>query len=35
MSNLADTLLNLEIFVFVGVLVWLYLKPVNFDDDNR
>ena len=31
MNNLADTLLNLEIFVFIGVLVWSYLKPVNLD----
>ena len=26
-----DTLMNIEVFVFIGVLVWLYFKPV---DDN-
>jgi hypothetical protein len=32
MSNLVDTLLNIEVFLFIGLLVWLYFKPV--DDDN-
>ena len=27
MSNLLDTLLNIWVFVFIGLLVWLYLKP--------
>jgi hypothetical protein len=34
MSNLVDTLLNIEIFLFIGVLVWLYFKPVDNDDDS-
>jgi len=32
MSNLVDTLINLEIFLFIGLLLWLYFK--DFDDDN-
>jgi hypothetical protein len=34
MSNLVDTLLNIEIFLFIGVLVWLYFKPVDKDNDS-
>jgi hypothetical protein len=34
MSNLVDTLLNIEVFLFIGLLVWLYLKPVDEDDDS-
>ncbi len=29
MSNLVDTLLNVEVFLFIGLLVWLYFKPVD------
>jgi hypothetical protein len=25
-DNLIDTLLNLGVFVFIGILVWLYFK---------
>ena len=25
-DNLIDTLLNVGVFVFIGVLVWLYLR---------
>ena len=32
MNNLLDTLLNLEVFLFIGLLIWLYFKP--FDGDN-
>ena len=32
MSGLVDTLINLEIFVFVGLLLWLYFK--DFDDGD-
>jgi hypothetical protein len=34
MSNLVDTLLNIEVFLFIGVLVWLYFKPVDDDDST-
>ena len=27
-DNLVDTLLNVTVFVFIGVLIWLYLKEV-------
>ncbi len=33
MSGLVDTLINLQIFVFVGLLIWLYFK--DFDDDGN
>ena len=26
-DNLVDTLLNVGVFVFIGILVWLYLRP--------
>ncbi len=32
MSNWLDTLLNLQVFAFLGLLVWLYFKPVEPDD---
>lgn len=31
MSNLLDTLLNIEVFAFIGLLVWLYFRPVRND----
>lgn len=36
MSNLLDTLLNIEVFAFIGLLIWLYFKPVDQDgtDDS-
>ena len=33
MSGLVDTLINLEIFLFVGLLLWLYFT--DFDDDDH
>ena len=32
MGNLLDTLLNISAFAFIGLLVWLYFKPVKGDD---
>tara|TARA_R110002094_G_scaffold149155_2_gene137853 strand:- start:2037 stop:2138 length:102 start_codon:yes stop_codon:yes gene_type:complete len=32
MSYLIDTIMNIEIFAFIGLLVWLYFKPVDGDD---
>ncbi len=29
MSNLIDTLINLQIFAFIGLLVWLYFRPYS------
>ncbi len=27
MSNLLDTVMNIEVFAFIGLLLWLYFKP--------
>jgi hypothetical protein len=27
MSNLLDTYMNIQVFAFIGLLIWLYLKP--------
>jgi hypothetical protein len=29
-----DTLMNVEVFVFIGVLVRLYFKPVDDNSDS-
>jgi len=34
MSNLLDTVMNIEVFLFIGLLVWLYFKPVDKDRDS-
>ena len=34
MSGLIDTLINLQIFVFVGLLIWLYFKDFDGSDDS-
>ena len=35
MSNeVLDTLMNIEVFAFIGLLVWLYFKPVDDDNDS-
>ena len=31
MSNLLDTILNINVFVFIGLLVWLYFKDFKTD----
>jgi len=31
MSALLDTLINIEVFLFFGLLIWLYFKKI---DDN-
>jgi len=28
-NELLDTVMNIEVFLFIGLLVWLYFKPVN------
>jgi len=28
-NNLIDTLLNIWVFAFIGILVWLYFKKVS------
>ena len=32
MSNLLDTIMNIQVFAFIGLLVWLYFKPFGEDD---
>ena len=27
-----DTIMNIEVFAFIGLLVWLYFKPSGEDD---
>ena len=34
MSNWLDTLLNIEVFAFIGLLIWLYFRPYKSDDDG-
>jgi hypothetical protein len=35
MSNLLDTVMNIEVFAFIGLLLWLYFKPSDPDKDER
>jgi hypothetical protein len=35
MSNLRDTLINIQIFAFVGLLVWLYFRPSHLEKSKR
>ena len=38
MDNLIDTLLNVGIFVFIGLMLWLYFKKVpkeNEPEENK
>ena len=34
MSNLLDTVMNIEVFLYIGLLAWLYLKPANKGRDS-
>ena len=34
MNNLLDTFLNIEVFAFIGLLIWLYFKPINQDETD-
>jgi hypothetical protein len=34
MNGLGDTLINILVFAFIGVLVWLYVRP-DTDDSNK
>lgn len=40
MNDWLDTLLNIEVFAFIGFLAWLYFAPIGVDapketDDER
>ncbi len=28
-NSLLDTVMNIEVFLFIGLLIWLYFKQVN------
>lgn len=34
MSPLLDTVMNIEVFAFIGLLVWLYFKKVDTHEDE-
>jgi len=34
MKGLLDTVMNIEVFLFIGLLIWLYFKPVDKDNDS-
>ena len=34
-NNLIDTLLNISVFTFIGILIWLYFKKVPDADTNK
>jgi hypothetical protein len=35
LNNLIDTLLNIWVFAFIGVLIWLYFKKESGGDKNE
>lgn len=35
MSDLRDTIINIEIFAFIGLLVWLYFRPSHLEKSHR
>ena len=34
-DEIKDTLMNIEVFVFIGLLVWLYFKPVSKNNEPK
>ena len=34
LDNVIDTLLNVWVFAFIGVLIWLYFKKDSKDSDD-
>ena len=34
MSNLYDTVSNIVVFAYIGLLLWLYFKPAAIDEDE-
>ena len=35
MSNLLDTVMNIEVFAFIGLLIWLYFKDFEPDEGEK
>lgn len=34
MSNFLDTVMNIEVFAFIGLLIWLYFKEFESEDSE-
>ena len=34
MSNLLDTVMKIEVFAFIGLLIWLYFKEFESEDSE-
>ena len=34
MSSLVDTILNIEVFAFIGLLIWIYIRKFETDESN-
>jgi hypothetical protein len=35
MSKLLDTVMNIEVFAFIGLLLWLYFKQFKTDETEN
>ena len=35
MSNLLDTVMNIEVLAFIGLLLWLYFKDFKPDESEN
>lgn len=35
MNEILDTVMNIEVFLFIGLLIWLYFKPVDKDNGSK
>jgi hypothetical protein len=35
MNEILDTVMNIEVFLFIGLLIWLYFKPVDKDNNSK
>ena len=35
MSSLLDTIMNIGAFAFIGLLVWLFFRPLAPDDNEK
>ena len=35
MSDLRDTIINIQIFAFIGLLLWLYFRPSHLEKSHR
>ena len=35
LDNLIDTVLNVLVFVFIGVLIYLYFKPTDAEPEEK